>query len=113
MIGFAIETFVATTLLMLLVLALRSPVRKAFGPHMAYSLWLLPVARLILPPLPGSWRDQAAAPVAAASDIVAVYFVEPLGAVGAARPQRLPMVRQWRSRARTRSPEAMSRRTSS
>ncbi len=84
MIGFAIETFVATTLLMLLVLALRGPVRKAFGPHMAYALWLLPVARLILPRLPEGWREQAAAPVAAASDIVAVYFVEPLGAAPAA-----------------------------
>jgi beta-lactamase regulating signal transducer with metallopeptidase domain len=84
MIAFAIETFVATTLLMLLVLAVRGPVRKAFGPHMAYALWLLPVARLLLPPLPESWREQAAAPVAAASDIVAVYFVEPLGAAPSA-----------------------------
>lgn len=84
MIGWALETFVATTLLMLLVLAVRGPVRKAFGPHMAYALWLLPVARLLLPPLPESWREQAAAPVAAASDIVAVYIVEPLGAAPAA-----------------------------
>jgi beta-lactamase regulating signal transducer with metallopeptidase domain len=84
MIGFAIETFVATTLLMLLVLAIRGPVRKSFGPHMAYALWLLPVARLLLPPLPQGWREQAAAPVAAASDIVAVYFVEPLGAAPSA-----------------------------
>ncbi|TGX50274.1 peptidase M56 [Sphingomonas gei] len=84
MIGWALETFVATTLLMLLVLALRGPVRKSFGPHMAYALWLLPVARLLLPPLPESWREQAVAPVAAASDIVAVYFVEPLGAAPSA-----------------------------
>ena len=54
MIGWALETFVATTLLMLLVLAVRGPVRKAFGPHMAYALWLLPVARLLLPPLPAA-----------------------------------------------------------
>lgn len=84
MIGWALETFIATTLLMLLVLAVRGPVRKAFGPHMAYALWLLPVARLLLPPLPESWREQAAAPVAAASDIVAIYFVEPLGAAPSA-----------------------------
>jgi bla regulator protein BlaR1 len=84
MIGWALETFVATTLLMLLVLAVRGPVRKAFGPHMAYALWLLPVARLLLPPLPESWREQAAAPVAAASDIVAIYIVEPLGAAPSA-----------------------------
>jgi beta-lactamase regulating signal transducer with metallopeptidase domain len=84
MIGWALETFVATSLLMLLVLALRSPVRKSFGPQIAYALWLLPVARLLLPPLPESWREQAVAPVAAASDIVAVYFVEPLGAAPSA-----------------------------
>ncbi|MDP5279142.1 M56 family metallopeptidase [Sphingomonas sp. DG1-23] len=84
MIGWALETFVATSLLMLLVLAVRAPVRKSFGPHMAYALWLLPVARLVLPPLPQSWREQAVAPVAAASDIVAVYFVEPLGAAPSA-----------------------------
>ncbi len=84
MIGWALETFVATSLLMLLVLAVRGPVRKSFGPHMAYALWLLPVARLLLPPLPEGWREQAVAPVAAASDIVTVYFVEPLGAAPSA-----------------------------
>jgi bla regulator protein blaR1 len=53
--GWVIETLLATTLLMLLVLALRAPVRRSFGPHMAYALWLLPVFRLLLPPLPGEW----------------------------------------------------------
>ena len=56
MIAWALETFVATTLLMLLVLGLRGPVRRHFGPHMAYALWVLPVARLALPPLPGDWQ---------------------------------------------------------
>ncbi|WP_404333884.1 M56 family metallopeptidase [Sphingomonas sp. MMS12-HWE2-04] len=84
MIGWALETFVATTLLMLLVLVLRAPVRKSFGAQMAYALWLLPVARLLMPSLPAGWREQAAAPVAAASDIVAIYVVEPLGAAPAA-----------------------------
>jgi beta-lactamase regulating signal transducer with metallopeptidase domain len=50
------ETFVATTLLMVLVLLVRAPVRKAFGPTMAYALWLLPVIRLLLPPLEGEWQ---------------------------------------------------------
>lgn len=78
MTGWALETVVASTLLMLLVLALRGPVRRAFGPHMAYALWLLPVIRMLMPPLPASWREQAAAPVAAAGDIIAYYVVEPL-----------------------------------
>lgn len=72
MIGWAVETFVATSLLMLLVLAIRAPVRRSFGPTMAYALWLLPVLRLAMPPLPGEWhltrivgplaRDAADAP---------------------------------------------------
>ncbi|WP_261295728.1 M56 family metallopeptidase, partial [Sphingomonas hylomeconis] len=55
MIGWGIETLVATTLLMLLVLAIRKPVRQAFGPHIAYALWSMPVIRLFLPSLPGDW----------------------------------------------------------
>jgi bla regulator protein BlaR1 len=55
MIAWMIETCVATTLLMLLVLALRKPVREQFGPNIAYALWLLPVLRFLMPPLPGAW----------------------------------------------------------
>lgn len=55
MIAWMIETCIATTLLMLLVLALRKPVREQFGPNIAYALWLLPVLRLLMPPLPGAW----------------------------------------------------------
>lgn len=56
MIGWALETFIATTLLMLVVLVARGPVRQSFGPTMAYALWLLPIVRLLLPPLPGDWQ---------------------------------------------------------
>jgi beta-lactamase regulating signal transducer with metallopeptidase domain/Skp family chaperone for outer membrane proteins len=52
MISWAVETLVATSLLMLVVLALRGPVGKHFGPRIAYALWLLPAFRMILPPLP-------------------------------------------------------------
>jgi bla regulator protein BlaR1 len=51
MIAWLIETLVATTALMLLVLALRGPVRHLFGSHAAYALWLLPALRMILPPV--------------------------------------------------------------
>ncbi len=37
---------------MLLVLAVRRPVARPFGAEWAYALWLLPLLRLILPPLP-------------------------------------------------------------
>ena len=52
MIAWAIESLIAVTLLMLLVLAARSPVARLFGAEWAYALWLLPLLRLILPPLP-------------------------------------------------------------
>jgi beta-lactamase regulating signal transducer with metallopeptidase domain len=58
MIGWAIETLVATSLLMLVVLAIRGPVAKQFGPHIAYALWLLPAFRMILPPLPETVAPQ-------------------------------------------------------
>jgi len=51
MIAWLVETLVATTALMLLVLAIRGPVRQLFGSHAAYGLWLLPALRMILPPL--------------------------------------------------------------
>ena len=50
-----IETLVGSTLLMLLVLAVRRPVARLWGPHFAYALWALPLLRMLLPPLPG-WQ---------------------------------------------------------
>jgi len=78
MIAWAIETLVATTALMLLVLAIRHPVRRAFGPNVAYALWLLPVLRMILPPLPEAARDHGIAPLSDASQQMLYYVVEPL-----------------------------------
>jgi bla regulator protein BlaR1 len=45
------ETLVAVTALMLLVLALRGAVARAFGAGWAYALWAIPAARLVLPPI--------------------------------------------------------------
>ncbi|WP_448661718.1 M56 family metallopeptidase [Sphingomonas sp. CJ20] len=85
MIGWAVETFVATTALMLVVLAIRAPVRKAFGPHMAYALWLLPVIRLVMPPLPGDWHlSRLLAPLARQAEDA------PGIAVGVMNPATLP-----------------------
>ena len=44
-----ISTLVATSALMALVLIVRQPVRRLFGPSVAYALWLLPAARAVLP----------------------------------------------------------------
>jgi beta-lactamase regulating signal transducer with metallopeptidase domain len=61
MIAWMLETMVAATLLMLLVLAVRKPVAELFGAQWAYALWLLPV---LLPLLPvPSFVPTTAAPV--------------------------------------------------
>lgn len=46
-----VDTLVTTGALIALVLILRRPVARHFGPGMAYALWLLPLLRLLLPPL--------------------------------------------------------------
>jgi beta-lactamase regulating signal transducer with metallopeptidase domain len=51
MIEWLTDTLVATGALMALVLAARRPVARWFGPGAAYALWLLPMIRLVLPPL--------------------------------------------------------------
>ncbi|MEY4952231.1 MAG: hypothetical protein RL299_655 [Pseudomonadota bacterium] len=50
-----IDTALYTGVLIALVLVLRGPVARRFGPGLAYALWVLPMLRLVLPPivLPG------------------------------------------------------------
>jgi bla regulator protein BlaR1 len=63
MTGWLSETFVATTLLMLVALALRGPVARMFGARWAYALWLVPALRVILPPLPALLPQPSLPPV--------------------------------------------------
>ncbi len=63
MTGWMIETLIATTLLMVAVLALRDVVTRHFGPRIAYLLWLAPALRMALPPIPPEWVWQAKGPV--------------------------------------------------
>lgn len=51
MIAWLTGTLIATSILMALVLAVREPVRRLFGAGVAYALWLLPAARLMMPTL--------------------------------------------------------------
>lgn len=69
------EAVLASALLMALVLLVRGPVRRIFGPQIAYGLWALPALRLVLPPMPASWREQAAMPISRASDAVTVLIL--------------------------------------
>ena len=49
MIDWLLGTLLATSLLTILVLALREPLRRFYGPSAAYALWLLPAARAVFP----------------------------------------------------------------
>lgn len=51
MIAWLLGTLAATSALMALVLVLREPVRRRFGPAVAYALWLAVATRAVLPPL--------------------------------------------------------------
>ncbi|MCJ2177113.1 M56 family metallopeptidase [Novosphingobium album (ex Hu et al. 2023)] len=51
MIEWLTDTLVMTGALMALVLLVRRPVGRWFGPSAAYALWALPMLRLVLPPL--------------------------------------------------------------
>lgn len=81
--AWVMEALVASTLLMVLVLLVRRPVRRAFGADVAYALWALPALRLVLPPLPASWHAAAVAPVLRATERVTILFVEPAAAPAA------------------------------
>lgn len=56
--GWAFEGLIASTLLMGFVLIARKPTARMFGPSIAYLLWLLPVLRMLLPPLPEAWQPR-------------------------------------------------------
>ena len=69
-----IEMLATSSLLMLIVLAVRRPVGRWFGARAAYALWALPALRMVLPPLPGAWllhapHVGALAPVATAAPL--------------------------------------------
>ena len=85
-----IDTALYTALLIALVLVLRRPVARHFGPSMAYALWALPLLRLVLPPLvlPASLAPAPeAAPVALdASTVALLLAAEQMNAAAASPP---------------------------
>lgn len=73
MTNWLVDTLLMTSALMLLVLLVRRPVGRWFGPAAAYALWALPMIRLFLPPL--VLPEQAAArPEFALSPTIANTF---------------------------------------
>lgn len=67
-----LDTFVWTSALIALVLVLRRPVARHFGPQVAYALWALPLLRLLMPPLvlPASYAPAVADPAGGAVLVV-------------------------------------------
>lgn len=68
-----VETLVATTVLMVLVLLVRGHVARLLGARTAYLLWLLPALRMVLPPLPES---VGPAPIAQLPVVVDFSMIE-------------------------------------
>ena len=89
-------TLVATSLLMALVLVIREPVRQRFGASVAYGLWLIPAARLLMPTLTTTVERAATEPaaptivLAALPETVAVQAVSP-----AAEPSLIDQLGGW------------------
>ena len=55
------DSLLVTSALMAAILVIRRPVAKMFGAGVAYALWLIPAARLLMPSLTGDaiWVDQS------------------------------------------------------
>ena len=88
--GWAIESMIASALLMVAILLLRARVRRVAGAQIAYALWALPALRLILPPLP-HWPAAIATPVSRAGETMAVLVTPAAAPALAAQPAPIPI----------------------
>jgi bla regulator protein BlaR1 len=85
-----LDTLIATSALMVLALLLREPVRRRFGSRVAYALWLLPAARMLMPTLTTTVERTVPAPVVTPAMISPAVSLEPrLLASVATHPQTL------------------------
>ncbi|HWI77317.1 MAG TPA: M56 family metallopeptidase, partial [Sphingomicrobium sp.] len=75
MIDWLTDTLLATSLLMALVLLVREPVRRQFGPAAAYGLWLVPALRLVMPPLTETVERIVPSAAASAPRVTQAAFV--------------------------------------
>lgn len=83
--SWGLQTSIAVSLLIALVLVIRKPFARRFGAKAAYTLWALPFARLILPPLEtplGKIWDHAAAVPTTAMSASNEVFIAPAAPAG-------------------------------
>lgn len=91
-----VQTGLMVSLLILLILLIRRPFARAFGPTAAYALWSLPLIRLFLPvfTIPQSWvpdslrekaSEAAAAPVFDGAE-TPVFVQPPIGSAERINP---------------------------
>lgn len=69
-------TLIAVSALIVLVLMIRRPIAKRFGAQAAYCLWLIPFARLAMPPLPDAWTLGSAAHKPSASALTNTLLLQ-------------------------------------
>ena len=48
-VNWAVQTSIAISILIVIILIIRRPITRAFGANTAYALWLLPLLRLFMP----------------------------------------------------------------
>ena len=90
-----VETLVATTVLMVLVLLVRERVAAIFGARAAYLLWLLPALRMVLPPLPESVGPAPIAQLPALVDIDALALLAAMPPVESTLPWATILISAW------------------
>jgi len=91
-----VQNMMAASLVMLAILVLRVPVARAFGAGWAYALWLLPLARLLLPPLPALAVDLPSL-VPAFEILVPVAAAAPLPGQSGQSPWAPLLIALWAS----------------
>lgn len=87
------DTMIATSALMLLVLALREPVRRQFGATAAYALWLLPAARMLMPPI--TRTVERIVPATPAADAPAMLDLSAAQIASVADPSLIDQLAGW------------------
>lgn len=91
LVAWGVATLMASTVLMLLVLAVRAPLRRWVGPQLCYALWALPAVRLVLPPMTANAFGVLPISGVATSDM-SVLLIGPYGRPGAAEGWGSPAI---------------------